>query len=123
MNKIILLFLISLFPITLSANKLYISGKVFDENNMPLIGAQISCKNENKRAVSNFDGEFILTGLSCEIAAINVSYLGYETYFTHVKTDTENSPELTIKMTPDDKLLAEVEVFGCDGKSQKNSIC
>ena len=112
MNKIILLFLISLFPITLSANKLYISGKVFDENNMPLIGAQISCKNENKRAVSNFDGEFILTGLSCEIATINVSYLGYETYFTHVKTDTENSPELTIKMTPDDKLLAEVEVFG-----------
>ncbi len=114
-KKYILLLLIFFYSLSLSAN--YISGKVVDENNVPLIGAQVFCQNEDKRAVTNYDGEFKLTDLSEDVASIHISYLGYETFTASVNIHNENSADLDIRMKPDEKLLAEVEVFGVRRKA------
>ena len=111
-KKLFSVFLLFICSFSVSANQLYISGKVLDENNIPLIGAQIYCNTENKRAVTNFDGEFKLNDLSEGVASIHVSYLGYETFTTSVTVNNEASAALDIRMIPDDKQLAEVEVFG-----------
>lgn len=118
MNKNTFITLTFLFSIiSVSANQFHISGKVLDENNVPLIGAHIYCQNENKRAITNYDGEFKLAGLSEGVASINVSYLGYETFSTNVNIENNSTAELDIRMKPDEKMLAEVEVFGMRKKA------
>ena len=51
-------------------------GTVVDEQNQPIIGATIICKNCNHGTTSDFDGHFILQGES-QGHTIQVSATGY----------------------------------------------
>lgn len=116
-KKAILTIFIFLYSIYISASQLYISGKVVDENNVPLIGAQVYCEKENKRTVTDYDGEFQLSGISTGTTSIRVSYLGYEPFAYNVEVKDGKSTELEIKLTPDDNLLSDIEVFGTRRKA------
>ena len=60
-----------------------LSGTVYDENNLPLIGVNVLIKGTTKGTSSNMDGEFTITAEKGDILVL--SYLGY------------TSKELTVK--------------------------
>lgn len=55
-----------------------VSGKVLDENNLPLPGATIRVKGLKKQVLTNTDGEFTVSNVD-EDAILVISFLGYET--------------------------------------------
>ena len=54
MKKLLLVFI--LFPIFVYSQTKTISGTVNDENNIPLVGVNISVENSNIGALTDFDG-------------------------------------------------------------------
>ncbi|MDE5953258.1 MAG: carboxypeptidase-like regulatory domain-containing protein, partial [Duncaniella sp.] len=86
-----------------------ISGKVVDENGMPIIGASVSVVQDSlNTTVTNIDGRFKLL-INEEKPTIRNSYIGYETGEIPVLYGTT---EYAIAMTPSQSLLDEVVVIG-----------
>ncbi|MDE5665214.1 MAG: SusC/RagA family TonB-linked outer membrane protein, partial [Duncaniella sp.] len=86
-----------------------ISGKVVDENGMPIIGASVSVVQDSlNTTVTNIDGRFKLL-INEEKPTIRISYIGYETVEIPVLNGTT---EYAIAMTPSQSLLDEVVVIG-----------
>ncbi|MGB5420153.1 SusC/RagA family TonB-linked outer membrane protein [Algibacter sp.] len=90
-----------------SAQSLDISGNVQDETGFPIPGANIIVKNTSKGAVTDFDGNFSLTGIE-KGSTITVSYIGYVTKEVVVT----NNNKLTIQLQEDLAQLDEVVVIG-----------
>ena len=74
MKKLILLLLF--IPLLISAQK-KIEGTVLDFNKEPLPGAAIYNINNNKKTVSNINGDFKIKALIGE--TLQISYVGFET--------------------------------------------
>ena len=87
MKKIYLLFLIT-FSIIISAKaqNLFVSGKIVDQQGMPLYGANAVLLNAYdssfiKGAVADAKGAFIINEISSGKYIIRFSYLGYKNLF------------------------------------------
>ena len=59
MKKLIFVFI--LLPVFVFSQTKTISGVVNDENNMPLIGVNITVQNSNIGALTDFDGNYSIT--------------------------------------------------------------
>ncbi|OOQ57018.1 SusC/RagA family TonB-linked outer membrane protein [Mucilaginibacter pedocola] len=79
-------------------------GQVLDENDNPLVGANVQVQNSSYKTVTDVNGEFILP--VPDNSTLVVSYVGYIT--SEIQFD--GLGKLTIKMSPDDKALNEVVV-------------
>lgn len=87
--------------------KLFLQGKVYDSNGMPIIGATVSLKkNPNKGTITSLDGDFELQGEINDI--ILISFVGYKKEEVLVK----NRTPLRIYLKEDTELLDEVVVIG-----------
>ena len=75
MKNLLLVFI--LFPIFVFSQTKTISGVVNDENNMPLIGVNITVQNSNIGALTDFDGNYSITIPSGKPKVLIFSYLGY----------------------------------------------
>jgi TonB-linked SusC/RagA family outer membrane protein len=84
-----------------------LTGKVLDENGLPLPGVTVSFLEGNKHGVSDFDGQFYIE-LPSGKHTLKVSYLGYKTQ----QITVENQVSVTIKMEPDLAKLDEIVVIG-----------
>ncbi|MBP7768004.1 MAG: TonB-dependent receptor [Prevotella sp.] len=98
-----------------------IKGKVADaKTKEALIGAMVTVKGSDKRAVTDMDGNFMLDGLRAGGSYdLVVSYVGYKTQtMQHVKSvnDTETSP-LVIDLEADEHTLGEVSIVGIERKN------
>lgn len=82
------------------------SGTVYDENNLPLIGVNVLIKGTTKGTSSNMDGEFTITAEKGDILVL--SYLGY----TSKELTVKNKEPMRIVMSEDTKVLSEVVVIG-----------
>jgi TonB-linked SusC/RagA family outer membrane protein len=91
---------------TVQQQKKRITGKVVDQNNIPLIGANIIEKGTPNGAVTNIDGEFILN--INEDAVINISYIGY----TSQDIDTKGKETFNIILQENVNILDELVVIG-----------
>ncbi|MDD3309638.1 MAG: TonB-dependent receptor [Dysgonamonadaceae bacterium] len=91
---------------TVQQQKKRITGKVVDQNNIPLIGANIIEKGTSNGAVTNIDGEFILN--INEDAVINISYIGY----TSQDIDTKGKETFNIILQENVNILDELVVIG-----------
>ena len=110
-NKLIMkkiLFLFILFPVFVFSQTKTISGIVNDENNLPLVGVNITVQNSNIGALTDFDGNYSITIPSDKSKALIFSYLGYTTQ----EVDVSSSDNIDIMMIPDLELLDEVVVIG-----------
>ena len=58
-KNILSAILLCFLPLILFSQKT-ISGEVIDENNLPLLGANVIVKDSNKGTVTDFDGKFNL---------------------------------------------------------------
>ena len=97
------------------AELITISGKVTDENGLPLPGASILEEGTTNGVMAGIDGTFKIT-VNSSNSFILVSYIGYIS-----KRVPANSNPLTIQLLPDLNDLKEVVVVGY-GTSKKGDV-
>lgn len=83
-----------------------ITGVVFDNTGLELIGVSVVVKNATARAITNIDGEYEIE--ASQGATLVFSYMGYKT--TEVKVGADASYNIT--MQEDVKMLDEIVVVG-----------
>ncbi|MBS3739581.1 SusC/RagA family TonB-linked outer membrane protein [Mesohalobacter halotolerans] len=109
-----LLFSVSLF----SQEKRTISGNVVDEQNVPLLGANVIIKNTNppRGTTTDFDGNFTLEVIATD-KKIVISYLGYQKKTISIV----GKDEFSIQLQPGNQ-LDEVIVTALDIKRDEKSL-
>ncbi len=114
MNKILTFLIVMISSVILAQTE--IKGKVVDEFDMPITGANIIIKKKAKGTSTNFDGVFTLK------AAINdelvVSFMGFKTRFIRVKS----TKFLKIILKEDANQLAEVIITSLGIKKEKKAL-
>jgi TonB-dependent starch-binding outer membrane protein SusC len=93
-----------------------ISGKVIDSRGEPLAGVNIQIIGSTQGAITNLNGEFILS-ISSEDVKLQVSYLGYLSEIVEVGNQTQFS----IILVEDLQQLSEVVVVGY-GSMKKSDL-
>ena len=96
----------------LSAQSLTVTGTVTEENDQPLIGANVSIEKSRKGTVTNEHGKYSIEALQGDI--IRFSYIGYKTQ--KVKA---NRKIIDVKLYPDNNLLMEECVITSDEVSNR----
>lgn len=91
-----------------------LTGTVYDENGIPLLGASIVIKGTTQGTTSDFDGNFSLT-LNNETEIIQISYIGYRTK----EVSITNQTEIEINLELDAAALEEVVVMGYGSLAKK----
>lgn len=94
----------------LSAQSGQLKGKVFDAgNNEPLPFANVLVEGTQTGAVSDLDGNFIITGLKPGYLKLVASYLGYKNKTSaDILISNNNIPYIEIALDPNEKVLNEV---------------
>ncbi|KAA5827455.1 TonB-dependent receptor [Algibacter amylolyticus] len=111
-----LLQVLALFFITFAgAQNIDISGNVQDETGLPIPGANIIVKNTTRGTTTDFDGNFILTGVE-KGTTIMVTFIGYVTKEIVIS----NNNNLAIKLQEDLAQLDEVVVVGYGTQKKKD---
>ncbi|MGE5355124.1 MAG: TonB-dependent receptor [Deltaproteobacteria bacterium] len=89
-----------------------IKGKVFDSgNNDPLPFANVVIEGTQTGAVTDLDGNFIITGLKPGYLKLLVTYLGYKTKVSDdILVSNNNVPYIEIALEPNEKVLNEVMI-------------
>ncbi len=103
-----LLLVLILFPIFVFSQTKTISGSVNDENNLPLVGVNITVQNSNIGALTDFDGNYSIIIPSEKPKVLIFSYLGYSTQ----EVDVSLTDSVSVMMIPDLEQLEEVVVIG-----------
>ena len=106
MKKILILF--ALIPFFLFSQSKIVTGTVNDENNLPLVGVNITVDNSNIGALTDFDGNYTISIPSNLPKKLTFSYLGYTTQ----EIDVSGTDNMSIMMIPDLTQLEEVVVVG-----------
>ena len=106
MKNLLLVFI--LCPIFVLSQTKTISGIVNDENNIPLVGVNITVQNSNIGALTDFDGNYSIAIPSDKPKVLIFSYLGYSTQ----EIDVSSSDNVSIMMLPDLEQLEEGVVIG-----------
>src|SRR5258706_1288591 len=93
-----------------------VTGKVTDENGLPLPGATIKIKNSRSGTSAALDGTFKLNTASN--AVLVVSAVGYDTKEIAIN----NNKSITIQLTVDAKAMSEVVVTGTGSAVSKKKL-
>jgi TonB-linked SusC/RagA family outer membrane protein len=93
-----------------------ITGKITDENNKPLSGVSVVEKGSTNGTTTGGGGTFTLN-VSSGDAVLVISYTGYDTREVAVA----NQSELSIALTPNNKMMEDVVVVGY-GTVKKNNL-
>ncbi|WP_235969779.1 TonB-dependent receptor [Pedobacter planticolens] len=101
---------------TQKTTKVDITGKVLDENDKPIPGANIVTKDGSHKTSTNTEGEFTLKGVE-DGETLVISYVGYIN--KEIKADAK-SP-MSIKLAPQVSDLNDVVIVGY-GKQKKESV-
>jgi len=93
-----------------------ITGQVLDENGDPMIGAVVTIKGTNNRAITDYDGNYAVT---TDVAnpTLEVSYIGYQT-----KEVTATGATANVSMASDNNVLNEVVVTAMGLKKEAKAL-
>ncbi len=108
-NIFIICVMVLSYHITNAQNK--ITGKITDQNNLPLVGATIFIPDMNKGTVSNSNGKFEIFNLPNGKIKIQFSFMGYTNRIETVVLNGK-SLELNITMTQTAIEAEEIVVSG-----------
>lgn len=98
------------------ADETYVlTGKVVDENGVPLPGVNIIIQGTRKGTATNVDGRYSITVKKSD--ALRFSFLGYKDEIVGVK----GKKSINVDMRPDSKQLKEVQVVAF-GSQKKESV-
>lgn len=110
-----ILILLLLFASNFLIGQTGIQGNVTDENNQPIIGANIIVAGTTTGTTTDVDGNFNLSASSDD--EIEISYLGYLTQSITVGNQTN----IVVQMSVDSETLDEVVVVGY-GTQKKSTL-
>jgi len=96
---LLLMFLLSIIPSVAQS----ISGKIFDENNLPLYGVSVYFDGTTLGTTTNNDGFFEILANKLPDANLVISFMGYETVYLN----KIQSP-IQVKLNPASIVLKEV---------------
>lgn len=113
MKKQILILLISITT-SIAFSQTTVSGLVLDDANIPVPSANVQIKDTTIGTVTDFDGNFTLTGIEMN-QVIQISYVGFKTAEV-VYTGQQN---LTIVLEVSAEALEEVVVIGYGAQRKK----
>jgi TonB-linked outer membrane protein, SusC/RagA family len=117
MKKSILAFLLAFTVSMIGYSQSTFSGKVVDENNMPLPGASVVVKGSTTGVATDFDGNFEIQ-LPSANETLLVTYIGY----LAKEFSTAGQSTGTIMLQPDSQQLDEVVVTALGIKREKKSL-
>jgi TonB-linked SusC/RagA family outer membrane protein len=103
-----------LFSVCVHAQEASISGKVIDEQGLPIPGATIVLKGTSSSVASDFDGGFQIK--APKDGVLTISFIGYKT----VQQELSGRTQLLVKMYSSTQDLNEVVVVGYG--TQKKSV-
>jgi outer membrane receptor protein involved in Fe transport len=109
-NKMYLLLLFTMFTAIVSAQS-SISGIVKDTEGMTLPGVNVLLEGTSKGAVSDIDGNYVITNVENGTYTLIGSYLGFSTFKKSVTIDGSDINE-DITMTEDSESLDQVVITG-----------
>nr|WP_314897536.1 TonB-dependent receptor [uncultured Flavobacterium sp.] len=107
-------FLSILFSVYGQAQDVTVSGKVYDENGLPIPGVSILIKGTSKATASDFDGNYQIK--ATPKGTLEFSYVGYNT----IQEPINGRNQIDIKLNPTTETLQEVVVVGYG--TQKKSV-
>ena len=98
---------------SIQAQTYEIRGIVVDADTQePLPGAAVYDQANYNGTATDLEGHFRLTGLKSGKTVLTFSYLGYKTEEKTVNMPADHHQVMTIRLSPADKVLAEVVVVG-----------
>jgi TonB-linked SusC/RagA family outer membrane protein len=103
---LIFCFLFTLFTVDGQAQELSITGRVLDENGLPIPGASILVKGTTKSTSSDFDGNYGLKASSN--GTLIFSFIGY----SKAEQAIQGRTRIEVKLKPESQTLNEVVVVG-----------
>jgi len=114
MQRVGFILITMLLTMSVYAQKIEVSGKVFDEQKQPVIGATIMVKGSGDGTVSDTEGRYRIKTEKGETLVF--MFIGYVTLEIKVK-----EARLDVYMKPDHKMLEEVVVVAF-GSQKRESI-
>ncbi len=105
-KSLVFCFLAILFSVYGQAQDLPITGKVLDENGLPIPGVNILIKGTSKAAASDMDGNYQIKAAS--VSTLVYTYLGY----TKVEESVNGRNQIDVRLKPEQQDLKEVVVIG-----------
>jgi TonB-linked SusC/RagA family outer membrane protein len=106
-KKVSLLALMVIFAVAqLYAQK--VTGKVVDETNTPIPGANVVVKGSTNGVITNSDGNYSIVPANVQKDVIQFSFIGYETKEVQINGQTV----INVKMTSSTQQIEEVVAIG-----------
>ncbi len=116
MNFKNIVFAIIILAIQLGFSQSKVSGKVLDENNAPIPGANVIITSESsqqKGASTNIDGNFSLQLDDSGTYNLKVTFIGFKTYKSSIAVHTNQDINLgDIRLMESHESLQSVEIIG-----------
>jgi len=119
MNKFLIIFFLLINIIVNAQNSYKIEGKVTDDKNLPLIGANVVIHEIQKGTMTDENGKFEISGLSAGDYHLHISYLGYICVHYNIINVVDSDVYHDFMMQPDNLSLDEITVNGNAAKIQK----
>jgi outer membrane receptor for ferrienterochelin and colicin len=109
---IILFFGFSIIQLSAFSQKAQLKGKVIDaSNNEPVPFANVLVEGTQIGSTTDFDGNFIITGLTPGYVKLRVSFVGYKTsYSADILLSNNNTPFIEVRLEPSSQKLQQVVV-------------
>ena len=101
------LFVLSLFFCSITYAQTNLTGKVVDENNQPIPGANIKIVGESIGSATDFDGKFLLSTTKTPPFSVEVSSIGFATKKVEV---TRNNQVLNVTLAEEETRLNEIVI-------------
>tara|TARA_R110002020_G_scaffold63170_1_gene168624 strand:- start:22074 stop:24500 length:2427 start_codon:yes stop_codon:yes gene_type:complete len=98
-----------------------VRGKVVDQEGEPLMGANITL-SPNQGTVTDYDGQYILKGLSPGTYTLKVTFIGFISQSRSLSVDDQANLTMDFALLPSSEQLQEVEITGRREKSYKNNL-
>jgi TonB-linked SusC/RagA family outer membrane protein len=101
------IIILLLFSGMLTAQNITVSGTVYDDGGVPLVGATVILQNTSTGTITDFDGNFNFD-IPNNATTLVVSYIG----FLEQKVNIGDTRNFAVKMKPNNESLDEVVVVG-----------
>lgn len=115
-KSLIFCFLTILFSVYGQAQDVTVSGKVIDENGLPIPGANILIKGTTKAVAADFDGNYQIKAASN--GTLVFSFVGYNSVQEPIKARTQ----IEVKLSPNSMELKEVVVTALGIKRETKAL-